>query len=104
MPNYVDTMVLGNGHSILMSHVPNHHEEISNRFFNEAKPNKDSIDQYGLFGSGTNYNTFYQDVNPEDLQPNDEEFIEPMFRLLSACIVSKTICQLNSQEMFLKIP
>lgn len=32
MPNYVDTMVLGNGHSILMSHVPNHHEEISNRF------------------------------------------------------------------------
>jgi len=31
MPNYVDTMVLGNGHSILMSHVPNHHEEISNR-------------------------------------------------------------------------
>lgn len=89
MPNYVDTMVLGNGHSILMSHVPNHHEEISNRFFSEAKPNKDSIDQFGLFGSGTNYNTFYQDVDPEDLHPNDEEFIEPMFRLLSACIVSK---------------
>lgn len=89
MPNYVDTMVLGNGHSILMSHVPNHHEEISNRFFSEAKPNKDSIDQFGLFGSGANYNTFYQDVDPEDLYPNDEEFIEPMFRLLSACIVSK---------------
>ena len=94
MPNYVDTMVLGNGHSILMSHVPNHHEEISNRFFSEAKPNKDSIDQFGLFGSGANYNTFYQDVDPEDLHPNDEEFIEPMFRLLSACIVSKNYMQL----------
>ena len=74
MTNYVDTMVLGNGHSILMSHVPNHHEEISNRFFSEAKPNKDSIDQFGLFGSGANYNTFYQDVDPEDLHPNDEVY------------------------------
>lgn len=88
MPDFVDTMVLGASHSILMSNVPKNSDDISNRFFSEGGVNSESISKYGLF-SGADYNTFYPDVSADKFNPEESDFIEPMFRLLSACIVSK---------------
>lgn len=91
--NMIDTMVLGGCHSIMVSNIPNNTvkpELISEKFFEAIGANKDSIDKFGLFGSGLNYHTFYPDVDPSQFVPSDDEFIEPMYRLLSNCIVSKS--------------
>lgn len=86
-----DTMVLGAGHSMLVSHVPGRKLEpqlISSKFYEATGMSKESVDKFGLFGS-INYNTFYPDATPEQFNPKEDEFIEPMFRMLSACIVAK---------------
>lgn len=93
--SFTDTLTIGADHAILMGHVP---ERISTQenitklvhnFFSWNKASKDSVQSLGLFGSDIDYNTYYPDLKPEDLVPKDNEFIEPMFRLLSATIVSK---------------
>lgn len=102
---YTDTMVLGSGHSILSSHVPSYNipiNEVSDRFYEASKIDKESVDKFGLFGSNINYNTYYPDVTPKQFNPNEEEFIEPMFRLLSACIVSKNYNPTEFPEKVLK--
>lgn len=93
--SFTDTLTIGADHAILMGHVPeriNNQENITNlvnNFFSWNKSSKDSVQSLGLFGSDIDYNTYYPDLKPEDLVPKDNEFIEPMFRLLSATIVSK---------------
>lgn len=91
-PILTDTMVLGAGHSMLVSHVPGRKLEpqlISSKFYEATGMSKESVDKFGLFGSSVNYNTFYPDATPEQFNPKEDEFIEPMFRMLSACIVAK---------------
>lgn len=88
---YIDSLTIDGGHSILTSHVP---EKIGARKFVENyykwnKPTPEAITQFGLFGSDLNYHTYYPDVTAEELHPKDDEFIHPLFRLLSATIVSK---------------
>lgn len=93
--SFIDTLTIGADHAILMGHVPeriNNQENITNlvnNFFSWNKSSKDTVQSLGLFGSDIDYNTYYPDLKPEDLVPKDNEFIEPMFRLLSATIVSK---------------
>lgn len=101
---YRDTMVLGSGHSILVSHVPPSKpvNEVVDKFYEASKTSKQSIDNFGLFGSDIDYNTYYPDVNPEEFNPQDSEFIEPVFRLLSACIVSKNYAPTEFPEEVLK--
>lgn len=85
---FEDVITLGAGHSMIIGNLP---DSISlNRFSENCFENKpvESYDSFGLFGS-TEYNTFYPDVNPEDFKPKDEEFIEPVFRMLSAGIVAR---------------
>ena len=42
------------------------------------------ISKFGLFDSSSpNYTNYYPEVTAEDLHPKEEEFIEPVFRLLS---------------------
>lgn len=94
--SHVDSMTIGSGHSIMMGHVP---EVMSNdessitqlvsNFFAWNKTSQESIQSLGFFGSDIDYNTYYPDLKTEDLSPKDDEFIEPMFRLLSSTIVSK---------------
>lgn len=88
----VDTMILGASHSIMLSNLPQKIQmgdlsPLSSGFFSRKK----SVDfqQFGLFDNNPNYNTFYPEVEGEDLKPKDDEFIEPVFRLLSNCIVNK---------------
>lgn len=89
--SYTDSLTVDQGHVIMTSHVP---EKIGARkfvenYFGWNKPTPESITQFGLFGSDLNYHTYYPDVTPEELHPKDNEFINPIFRLLSATIVSK---------------
>ena len=73
-----DTMVLGAGHSMLVSHVPGRKFEpqlISSKFYEATGMSKESVDKFGLFGSSVNYNTFYPDATPEQFNPKEDEFI-----------------------------
>lgn len=46
------------------------------------------LEQFGIFEtSSPNFNTFYPDVTPEDLKPQDDEFVYPIYRALSQVIV-----------------
>jgi hypothetical protein len=84
-------MVIGAGHTIMAGYIPKSipATEFSEKFYEWTKPTPDTIKQFGLFGSDINYNTYYPNLTEDELKPKDEEFIEPMFRLLSATIVSK---------------
>lgn len=99
MGRMVDTMVLGSGHSMMVGNLTNKIAlpSFSEKFYQASRV---EVNKFGLFGSNTDYNTYYPDVTPEDVKPKDNEFIEPVFRMLSNCIVAKTICPRNSQKMY----
>lgn len=89
--SFVDSLTIDQGHVMMTANVP---ESIGVRKFVEdyykwKVPTPESITQFGLFGSDLNYHTYYPDVKPEELHPKEDEFIHPVFRLLSATIVSK---------------
>lgn len=88
---HLDSMVIGQGHTIMAGFIPKQVEpqQFSENFYKWNKVSKESVQKLGLFGSDIDYNTYYPNLTAEDLKPNAEEFIEPMFRLLSATIVSK---------------
>lgn len=86
--NLISTMILGAGHSIMVPHAPTIPPGFSEKFFEAAKTNKESISKFGLF-SNIDYNTYFPEVQSKDFNPEKDEFIEPIFRLLSNCIVSK---------------
>jgi len=82
------------GHSLILGSMP---EKINLGMVND-KTNKDNrcpdgkctINSFGLFDTSTpNYATYYPEVTAEDLKPKDDEFIYPVFRLLSAVTVNK---------------
>lgn len=84
----VDTMVLGSGHSMMVGNLTNKIAlpSFSEKFYQASRV---EVNKFGLFGSNTDYNTYYPDVTPEDVKLKDDEFIEPVFRMLSNCIVAK---------------
>lgn len=88
---HLETLTIGQGHSVMAGYIPSSigYSRFSDDFYRITKPSKESIEKYGFFGSDIDYNTYYPDLNLEDLKPKDEEFIEPMFRLLSETIVSR---------------
>lgn len=104
MPPRIDVMVLGAGHSILAPHIPGkvNAEQFSANFYKATQKNKESLDRYGLFGGGNNYATFYPDAEPRQFNPAEDEFIEPVYRLLSACIVAKPYNPTEFGEKVLK--
>ena len=88
---FQDTIVLSAGHSILTPHLGSKIDgsSFSDKFFAAAKKDRKSLDSFGLFGSDIDYNTYYPDATPEQFNPNEDEFIQPVFRMLSNCIVAK---------------
>lgn len=104
MPEFIDVMVLGAGHSILASNIPTNvtADKFSASFYDATKKDKESLDRYGLFGGSNNYHTYYPDAEPKQFNPSEDEFIEPVFRLLSACIVSKGYMPTEFSEKVLK--
>lgn len=75
--------------SLISGHVPR--VITSDRFLDKIMNNSDcETEKFGLFDyASPNYSTYYPDVKAEDLKPTDEDFINPVFRLLSEVIVSK---------------
>lgn len=60
--------------------------------FAEPKPEawQQRIEQFGLFEVATpNFNTYFPSVTAADLKPKDEDFIKPVFRLLSATMIKR---------------
>lgn len=87
----ISTLTLGADHSMVVNNLP---RGLSGQRFGEKYPmaqklTKDSVEKFGLFSSDIDYNTYFPDVTPEQFTPEKDEFIEPVFRLLSNCIVSK---------------
>ena len=82
-------ITLRGGHTLILGNIP---EVIDVNKLEEANVLGSNVDieKFGLFEtSSPNYTTYYPDVKPEDLQPKDEDFIQPVFRMLSEVIVSK---------------
>lgn len=88
---HIDSMTIGQGHTIMAGFIPTRvgAKAFSENYYKWKEPTKESLQQLGLFGSDIDYNTYYPDLKAEELKPQNEDFIEPMFRLLSATIVSK---------------
>lgn len=88
---HLSSMIIGSGHTIMAGFIPKvvKPEVFSEKYYEWTKPTPETISKFGLFGSDIDYNTYYPNVDPGEFQPKEEEFIEPIFRLLSATIVSK---------------
>lgn len=88
---HLDSMIIGSGHTIMAGFIPTiiKPQEFSENFYKWSKTSPETISQFGFWGGDIDYNTYYPNLNKEELTPKDEEFIEPMFRLLSETIVSK---------------
>lgn len=88
---HLDSMVIGQGHTIMAGYIPEvvGAKAFSENYYKWKNPTPDSIAQFGFWGGDIDYNTYYPNLDKSELTPKDEEFIEPMFRLLSETIVSK---------------
>ncbi|MAO08119.1 MAG: hypothetical protein CL596_05335 [Alteromonas sp.] len=87
--NLTGEITLNAGHSIIVGHKP---IDVPTESFKERIENKPNIDilSFGLFETASpNYTTYYPEVTADDLDPKEEEFIYPIFRMLSETIVSK---------------
>ena len=84
-----DVMVLGSGHSLMIPQLPKgiNPQKLNEDFFKYTKMDE-TIQSFGLYGAKS-YQNYYPDVTPEDFNPSDSDFVEPTFRLLTACIVAK---------------
>lgn len=94
--SHLSQMVIGQGHTIMLGDIPdnvNNDDEnllkLNENLFSWREASKESVQSFGLFGNSLNYHTYYPELDVKDLTPQDKEFITPMFRLLSATIVSK---------------
>lgn len=93
--SYLDSMIIGSGHSIMSGNIPEVVQEkdklvqLTENFFSWTNTSKESVQSLGFWGGDIDYNTYYPEINPDELTPKDNEFITPMFRLLSETIVSK---------------
>lgn len=88
---HLDLMTIGQGHTIMAGYIPEAvgAQTFSENYYKWKNPTPDTIAQFGFWGGDIDYNTYYPNLDKSELTPKDEEFIEPMFRLLSETIVSK---------------
>lgn len=84
---FIDKITLGSGMSLIVGNKP---EALCLGKMCGTKPNHE-IDKFGFFESATpNFETYYPDIkNAEQIKPKDDEFIFPVFRMLSEVIVRK---------------
>lgn len=91
----IEVLDLNTSHSLIRNHKPaNLPLEAIDRIQREA--NKDNFASFGLFDtSSPNYYTYYPEVKPEDLNPSDAEFVEPVFRLLSQIVIAPSMLAID---------
>lgn len=107
---YQDTLNLTAGHSLMLSNVPSHiyAGEVANLNLQKLNADfpkfsnlKETKSSFGLF-SVCDYGSYYPEVSADDLKPKDEDFVEPLFRLLSATTVAKQWLPTEFPEKVLK--
>lgn len=89
-----DIICLASGHSMIMGNMPKSLDlkKINAKTNLEASQGKVDTQKFGLFDSSQpNYTTYYPDVTVEDLNPSDDEFVYPVFRMLSETTVHKHV-------------
>lgn len=86
---FEEVITLGAGHSMLLGNLPSSVQLSSFSDVYSKSKKSDSINSFGLFGGDIDYNTYYPEVSPEEFNPKESEFIEPIFRMLSAGIVAR---------------
>lgn len=84
---FYDTAIFFGGHALILGHKP---EKLDmNQIHQKIEDEPQEVENFGLFDRATpNYTTYYPDVKAEDLVPKDDEFIEPVFRMLSNITVN----------------
>lgn len=86
---FIDTIKLAFGHNLVMGNTPQP-VELERLGTILEKDSRVNVQSFGLFETATpNYSTYYPEVNAEDLQPKESEFIAPTFRALSEVIVHR---------------
>jgi len=84
---FIDEITLTSGHANVLGNSP---RILVDRETPEGLSFEGTdVESFGLFDSTPNYANYYPDVTAEDLTPKDDEFIYPVFRLLSEVIVNK---------------
>lgn len=97
---YHDTAILVGGHALILGHKPG---KLSvDQIQKKVEDGAIDFAKLGFFDSTPNYTTYYPDVTEEDLKPTDGEFIEPIFRVLSAVTVHKRWNPIFFSEAVLK--
>ena len=88
MAKRIDILTLTAGHSLIIGHKP---LKLDNeRLAQHLEEIKSDTLNFGLFDSSApNYTTYYPDLKTEDLNPKDEEFVFPVYRMLSEVVVAK---------------
>jgi uncharacterized coiled-coil protein SlyX len=94
----VELLDLNVGHSIIRGHKPDNLPlEAIDRIQKEAK--RENFASFGLFDTSTpNYYTYYPSVKAEDLNPQDAEFVYPVFRMLSSIVIYPTRLAIDFTE------
>ncbi len=87
---FIDKIRLGSGRSLMVGNVP----EKAQQVVGSCSTGKCDlgIESFGLFESATpNFQTYYPDIkNAADIKPEDDQYITPIFRMLSEVIVRKS--------------
>lgn len=85
---FEDILILDSLHSLIVGNTPDKLDIPD--YTNKILDSKDSFDTYGLFdSSNANFGSYYPDVTASDLEPQEDEFIYPVFRALSAAVIQR---------------
>ena len=87
---FIDKIRLGSGRSLMVGNVP---DQVANVVGTCSTGKCDlGVEKFGLFESATpNFETYYPDVkDAASIKPENDEFITPIFRMLSEVIVRKS--------------
>lgn len=83
----IDLIICGSGHSIISSHK---RAGLPIAAFKVGEESEVDHSNFGLFNvTAPNMNTFYPEATAENVKPEEEDFIYPVFRLLSEVVVNK---------------
>lgn len=79
----LEQVVLTGNHSLICSHLPSN----LNLKPEVGSLGKKEVSKFGLWEDSPNFNTYYPDTKPEDFNPGENDFIQPLFRVLSNTVV-----------------
>lgn len=90
MDRYEGEIQLRSGHSVILGNIPIGGPVTVKDLAEKIILDNTDMEKFGFWETASpNYATYYPEATPEQFIPKDEEFIYPVFRMLSEVIVSK---------------